>query len=83
MVEQAAFLGSASLETSGFSVNRARMWQAELGGGGALGGCWGPGLGWGLSLLQPVPSFLQEQINISLDHRCRIFQNLDGALGEQ
>lgn len=38
MVEQAAFLGSASLETSGFSVNRARMWQAELGGGGLWGG---------------------------------------------
>lgn len=34
-------------------------------------------------MLQPMPSFLQEQINISLDHRCRIFQNLDGALGEQ
>jgi hypothetical protein len=30
-----------------------------------------------------VSSFLQEQINITLDHRCRIFQNLDGALGEQ
>lgn len=30
-----------------------------------------------------VPSFPQERINITLDHRCRIFQNLDGALGEQ
>lgn len=30
-----------------------------------------------------APSFLQEQLNITLDHRCRIFQNLDGALGEQ
>lgn len=30
-----------------------------------------------------VPCLLQEQINITLDHRCRIFQNLDGALGEQ
>ncbi|XP_023047756.1 procollagen-lysine,2-oxoglutarate 5-dioxygenase 1 [Piliocolobus tephrosceles] len=25
----------------------------------------------------------REQINITLDHRCRIFQNLDGALGPQ
>lgn len=30
-----------------------------------------------------MPCLLQERINITLDHRCRIFQNLDGALGEQ
>uniref|UniRef100_A0A8C4MEJ8 Procollagen-lysine,2-oxoglutarate 5-dioxygenase 1 n=1 Tax=Equus asinus asinus TaxID=83772 RepID=A0A8C4MEJ8_EQUAS len=35
--------------------------------------------GWSLYL---SPSFLQERINITLDHRCRIFQNLVGALDE-
>uniref|UniRef100_A0A8C4PRT6 Procollagen-lysine,2-oxoglutarate 5-dioxygenase 1 n=1 Tax=Equus asinus asinus TaxID=83772 RepID=A0A8C4PRT6_EQUAS len=41
-----------------------------------------------LAVMEPCPccslspSFLQERINITLDHRCRIFQNLVGALDE-
>lgn len=69
-------------DVTGKSGWRERKWQKWEG--------WLPTLGDGAlstaracSWCSPMPSFLQEQINITLDHRCRIFQNLDGALGEQ
>uniref|UniRef100_A0A2K6SN18 Procollagen-lysine,2-oxoglutarate 5-dioxygenase 1 n=1 Tax=Saimiri boliviensis boliviensis TaxID=39432 RepID=A0A2K6SN18_SAIBB len=53
-----------------------------LGSGGERPGYVAPASPRAFPYCSLVPSFLQDQINITLDHRCRIFQNLDGALDE-